>query len=400
MTTLPAALSRAIAILSSHPAVVRRAGFGRALAMLLVLFGPLSGFAQNLPGVGRAKEKAPTTAEAITVPKPAKIAALFVANHADPKYAAAGKQLEDILSAQVAGEGYSIITREIALDSIKSSELDERLSHDASMLALARSLRANLILLVTITSIAADVKEFHSGDVSTTNYVHSVLATYKVADVARGATVAGDAVKASFTRRATANSSSTADWMPEVMEQIAAKMVAGIKASESRVLPAAQAAEVGFSIATSMATDPAAGPMSVPMVEKEGGVWLVKSGRLDIQVLDVTVELDGMVLGSAPDRFKAAPGLHKLKLTRDGFVTWERTINIFEGQTLRVPMSMSAAGLARWKALVQFAAELKTDEKLTDAKVKVLEGGAQMLRQSGFKVDTTGMKSLNAWSLF
>ena len=37
-----------------------------------------------------------------------------------------------------------------------------------------------------------------------------------------------------------------------------------------------------------------------------------------------------------------------------------------------------------------FLQKLKNGEKLTDAAVKAIEGAAQMLRQSGYKVDVKG----------
>jgi hypothetical protein len=55
-----------------------------------------------------------------------------------------------------------------------------------------------------------------------------------------------------------------------------------------------------------------------------------------VQAMDVTVELDGVALGSAPGIIPGRPGLHKIRLSREGFDPWERTINIYDGQNLRV----------------------------------------------------------------
>ena len=65
---------------------------------------------------------------------------------------------------------------------------------------------------------------------------------------------------------------------------------------------------------------------------------------IEVQPLDVTVELDGIAIGSAPGTFQAFPGLHKLRLSREGFKDWERTVNIYAGQKLRVALQMSDAG--------------------------------------------------------
>ena len=100
-------------------------------------------------------------------------------------------------------------------------------------------------------------------------------------------------------------------------------------------------------------------------------------------------------MGSAPGKLQVKPGLSKLRLTRDGYQTWERTINAVEGQTINVAMQMSPEGLARWQELTAFMNALKDQAKLTDAQIEVLKGQAQMLRQSGFKVDTKDAPTIN-----
>lgn len=121
----------------------------------------------------------------------------------------------------------------------------------------------------------------------------------------------------------------------------------------------------------------------------------IKDGKLAVAPLSVTVEVDGVAVGSAPGKLQVKPGLSKLRLTRDGYQTWERTINAVEGQTINVAMQMSPEGLARWQQLTAFMNALKDQAKLTDAQIEVLKGQAQMLRQSGFKVDTKDAPTIN-----
>jgi hypothetical protein len=114
-----------------------------------------------------------------------------------------------------------------------------------------------------------------------------------------------------------------------------------------------------------------------------------------IQPMDVTVELDGVALGSAPGDFKARPGLHKLRLSREGFDDWDRTINIYDGQTLRVALQMSDSGYAKWKETTGFLSTLDASRKLTDAEVKQVEGLAKFLSESHYRVDTKENVHLN-----
>ena len=105
-------------------------------------------------------------------------------------------------------------------------------------------------------------------------------------------------------------------------------------------------------------------------------------------VSDVNVEINGITVGSAPGTFEVMPGLNKLRLTREGFKPYERTVNCYDGQTLTVALQMTDDGFARWKDVVKAYTALENNRKLTDAEVEVLRGYAQMLRQSGIKVDT------------
>ncbi len=65
----------------------------------------------------------------------------------------------------------------------------------------------------------------------------------------------------------------------------------------------------------------------------------------------VTVELDGAVIGSAPNTFKATKGLHQLCVRRDWMKPYTATVNIQEGMVLQVALEMSAEGVTKWGSL-------------------------------------------------
>lgn len=150
-----------------------------------------------------------------------------------------------------------------------------------------------------------------------------------------------------------------------------------------------------------------AGPVSITLNVETADLYIpdiqvgpentvsVANGKLAVAPLNVTVEVDGVVIGSAPGKVQLRPGLSRIRLTREGYQTWERTINAVEGQTLTIAMQMSPEGLARWQELTAFMNALKDGAKLTDAQVKVLQGKAQMLQNSGFKVNTSDAPAIN-----
>jgi len=70
----------------------------------------------------------------------------------------------------------------------------------------------------------------------------------------------------------------------------------------------------------------------------------------------VTVEIDGATVGSSPGTFKASPGLHQMRVTRQWMQPWQQTVNIQPGATFRVALELSDAGLQRYRSLEGFRA--------------------------------------------
>ncbi|OQB88689.1 MAG: PEGA domain protein [Verrucomicrobia bacterium ADurb.Bin122] len=130
--------------------------------------------------------------------------------------------------------------------------------------------------------------------------------------------------------------------------------------------------------------------MMIPDVRigAENTVTLSES-KFKVSPLSVVVEVDGVAVGTAPGEISLKPGFSKLRLTREGFKPWERTINAVNGQTLTVALEMSAEGYARWQESTAFINTLKNNAKLTDAEAQKLRGQAKMFEQSGYKMDVT-----------
>ena len=134
--------------------------------------------------------------------------------------------------------------------------------------------------------------------------------------------------------------------------------------------------------------DPRQQPILVSAIGVSADNKIVTGQPVPVQAMDVTVELDGVAIGSAPGEFKGRPGLHKLSLSREGFDTWSRTVNIYEGQKLSVALQMSQPGYERWKETTSFLSELDNTRKLTDAEVNKINGLAEFFKNSHYRVDT------------
>ena len=114
---------------------------------------------------------------------------------------------------------------------------------------------------------------------------------------------------------------------------------------------------------------------------------VIEKAPAPVLAVNATAELDGAAIGSTPDAFHALPGLHKIKITHEQCEPWERTLNVSPGLRQKVVLQMTEKAYQRWKDQTAFLQTLENGRKLTDAEVKRVEGLAQMLRQSGTKVD-------------
>ena len=325
-------------------------------------------------------------------------AGIFVENRAGKTFDNKVPVLEDFITSRITEKGFSVISREVVTDSLKNygaekaknpdgEKLDTLLSQSASALRLAQLMGVDYIIVTSLTSFGAEKKSFKGYGVETVNMITTLRASYKILEGVQGGTLVSDTIKVSKSERSTERSrTENSDLVNELLDEAASKIAESL-GKKQIIQPPQKPNLVEITIACGM-QDTAQLPVSVPDIRmtKEGKL-VVERDPLEVQLLDVTVELNGVVIGSAPGVFKAPPGLHKIRLTREGFKDWERTLNANEGQKLKVVLQMTDNGYKRWRDNTAFLHELKDKEKLTDAEVEAIKGHAQMLRQSGFKVD-------------
>jgi hypothetical protein len=326
---------------------------------------------------------------------PRKIA-IIVENHANAALNDKTDTLEDLVASRVAGQGFAVISRDVVVNALKSapagssSNLDEELSRNTSALRLAQNLGADFILVPTITSYGTEKKFYNGNGIQTWNTIRRLRVSFKIANADDGGALRGGTFAAEKVTRDTANlQTEDTDTLNELLDEAADHLAAAVNASvKSLQTEAAKATMVSFKISCTM-TDPRQQPVLISDVSVSAdGKLIATNPPVAVQPLDVTVELDGVALGSAPGDFKARPGLHKLRLSREGFADWNRTVNIYDGQTLRVALQMSDDGYAKWKDTTDFLATLDANRKLTDAEVKRIEGIAEFFKNSHYRVDT------------
>jgi len=326
--------------------------------------------------------------------KPSKTykAAIFVSNHAGRTCDDKLSLLEDYVTAQVGNLGLSTISREITLNAVSrldgaaADPAEKALAQNTSAMRLAQNLNADCILYVTIASFDTNVRTVNAYGIQVVNSTNTLRVAYKLIDGTTGGSLAADTVELSKAVQQNGNAApAKAAVLNEMLADASQKLAAGLKArlDEGQIALHALPPPVTVNINTEVAD------IYIPdiRVSPENVVTIGSTPR-KVTPLNVTIELDGMAVGTAPSAIQLRPGTARLRLTREGFLPWERTITVVDGLNLSVAMSMTPDALQRFKESTAFFNTLRSGNKLTDAQVKVLEGQARMLEQSYFKVDT------------
>ena len=325
----------------------------------------------------------------------ARKAALLVDNRAGEEFKKLAAQLEDQLSSRAASPELVFIGRQLVTDAIAKegagAQLDALLSERTSALRLAQSLGADWIVLASLSSVTREERTFNDGTLQLTSHNHVLRISYKIAEAAEGGVLAGDSIRVSRNIRGTQTAGVESS---EIFNQLVDDAVIRLlQLFPDKVLQIAKAevnkpSQIEISV-SAVAVDLTQNPLQLPdlRVGNDGSITKGSSGSVDVILGDVSIEMDGVLVGTTPATLRLAPGFHKLRLTRPGFGAVEQTINPVTGLKLRPALQMSEVGYARWKDNVAFLQGIEVNRKLTDSQVKAVEGFARMLEQSGYRVD-------------
>ena len=326
-------------------------------------------------------------------------AAIFITNRAGPAYDSKISSLEDYISSQVTDLGFTVLTRELVVDSLRKFDpvvasaprpadgLDAQLTEQSSALRLAQNMGVDYIIQASIAGITNQDNKVSAYGVNMVNQERTLRVTYKIVDAGGGGSLTGDTVRVTKTFQQTAASGTDTEGMiDELLDQAAQKITSGLKTrvAQNRIAPAT--AKAGL---VSVTIQVEAADMMIPDVRigAENTVTIGES-KFKVSPLNANVEVDGVSVGTAPGKISIRPGFAKLRITREGFKPVERTINAVDGGSLTFALEMSDAGYARWKDATAFLNNLKNNAKLTDGQVKVLEGYGKMLSESFSRMDT------------
>ena len=263
------------------------------------------------------------------------------------------------------------------------------MDNNTSALRLAQNMGVDYLFVVSIATFGKDTQRVQRPDlgIDRKKTTHKLRAVYKILDAGRGESISAGTITSSVPTQAAEGFSESTDVINDLLADASAQIAGrlGAKGGTAGVADSRKADSVVEFIVQCSVQD-----LSVPeAVRDEDGNFILMANRYKLQALNVTVELDGVVIGTAPGKFNALPGLHKIRLSREGYVDWERTVKIHDGQALGVALTLSPEGRKDWLEMADFFGKLKRGERLAEADAELIKGYAQMMRQSGVRIIRT-----------
>jgi len=342
--------------------------------------------------------------------------AIFVNNNAGTSLNDKVPVLESAVASQLASSDFSIISRDDVLEALKvfpvglaaqqplqgtsaedqnlvadrntlGTRADRLLSDNSSALRLAQNMGADFLLIVTMNSLATNETQFADENVQFTTVQYVLRANYKVLEGVTGGAIGGDDFEISKEFKMTLSyHRNDGNMVNELLREAAEKVADSFMRKASAFRAPAPAGRVEIEIACGV-RDLDGNEMSLPDIRVNENNEVIIGGQARPVMASATVEIDGIALGTTPAKIKIFPGLHKLRLTREGCNDYEATINAAEGLNLAPTLQLSNEGFQRWKEIRAFLNGLDTQRKLTDAQLEVMQGYAQYLRQSRYSVN-------------
>ena len=311
--------------------------------------------------------------------------------------------LEDYLVGELDGACFTTMSREDIVNAVAKfakeganagtmkidpeKDLDKILSDNTSALSLAQSMGADYVLIASITALSVDRRRMNDPARGVVSDVESYRldATYRILGRAEGRSVASGVASANDSVRQTPELAVERDVVADLIRTSAGKMAAAMRKRCEKATLAAPDALVRLPLEIGASTSDFAIP---EVVKDDKGQWMVSAGRYRLEPSDFMVEIDGVVAGSTPAQIQASKGLRKLRISRPDYEPYAATINVQAGiGAIKVPMKMTDAGLKRIAEMTAFFQDLKQDQQLTEAQVKVLEGYAEFFRNSKHSVE-------------
>lgn len=176
----------------------------------------------------------------------------------------------------------------------------------------------------------------------------------------------------------------------QIAEKLLLQLASGLAGQVNAWQPPAAATNVGSTCEVHAKVD----GLIMPSFVMQNGTPQFNTQSIPVYASGANVELDGILVGQTPCAITAGRGMHEIKISREGLKTYSAVINLTGQNRYDITLAPSDETLAKFNEQMAYIRKLNQNEKVTDAQIKVLEGYAKMLRQSGYRVD---QRSVSDW---
>lgn len=311
-------------------------------------------------------------------------AALFVQNRAGAQLEGQLDAFNDLASTRLADAGFEVIRYQDVLDrfaesraaaeaqelrqgvealqTAKSEGTVDGPSTEASALRTAQLMGADFLVFASLVSLGENKMTVTAYGTKQDIAKTTLRVALRVLEGEQGAQIYGDTIAVDEKVRQTENLQiELGDLVNTLLDRGATELAAEVRDSAKRIEAAKPAEPVLASVTMTTAAEGAA------------------------------IELDGVAIGSAPGVFKLRPGVHEIRVTREGYATWEKSVALYDGQTLDIPMELSAAGIARKGELE--AQAIAREQSAADAQATTAVAGGIAQQASNSYIRLEGMPS-------
>lgn len=270
---------------------------------------------------------------------------------------------------------------------------DQKLLANTSYTNLARNMGADYVLMLSLENFSKSERKLRdarfgkaidSDGTTIKTTTCKISASYRVLDAVSGASIGGGVVSAKRTYRTSASMETSYDSPTEGLEENIAEALAEEILSHATTWRFASVDIVGIPVTFDVsAYDMNNQPIYLPMYD---GTTPVVNERKPASV-SATIEVDGVVVGTSSQTIMMPSGMHKVRISRPGYDDITMHMVPRDGMIVGVNLRMQQSEYNRIKDSITFMHQLTTDRELNQAEVKVLEGHAKELEQSGVRID-------------
>ena len=336
-------------------------------------------------------------------------AAIFTINRSSIEYNDHMPMLEDLIVSNLTGNFFEIISRDNALKSLNELEgkisqksnsdylsAIENLQNKSSVLRLSQNLNVEYIIIIGFQGLEEDILRVDSYGSNFTNHTFTGNFTYQILSSNTGASLFGGNVWFKFYELESSklyqqtefgknySTSITKDIFNDAAIQISKLIYEDINNAD---ISSMEIDEDLVEVFINTYLEDFAYPKV--RINNDGEV-IIQKDKDPIELIDMVIEIDGVLVGSTSQdigSYRIKPGIHNLSIYSENVMPFERIINVSSGATFNIGMKLNESAVEMLQDKIDIFDTLLRNTTLTKAQIILMESEAEMLRNSGYKID-------------